>query len=69
VDDDRCEPGQHVYTRVRVGRRRGRPIIEARCDMCGAIAYRFVNANHDHRTFSRATDPRARIVGEGPPQS
>jgi len=68
VAEARCEPGQHRYTRVRLGRRRGRPVIESRCDVCGAPAYRFVEANHDHRTYSRATDPRARIVrDEDPP--
>jgi hypothetical protein len=35
-------------------------VVEARCDACGTVTYRFVDANYDHRTYSRARDPRAR---------
>jgi len=62
-----CEVGRHTYTSARLGRRAGRAVVEARCDRCGAVTYRFVDANYDHRTYSRARDPRARIVQDDPP--
>jgi hypothetical protein len=62
-----CELGHHTCTRARLGRRAGRAVVEARCDACGAVTYRFVDANYDHRTYSRAADPRARIVRDPSP--
>ena len=67
MDEGACETGRHTYTRARLGRRAGRAVVEARCDVCGMVTYRFVDANHDHRTYSRARDPRARIVRDDPP--